>query len=468
MSERRKLIVVSNRGPISYDRVAGERVAKRGAGGLVTALAPLVSHHDVTWIASAMSDEDRAVAEGGAVDETARDGSSYRLRLVAHRPSAYELYYNVIANPALWFVQHGLWGLKHDPEHDLRSAWENGYVPVNRTFAEGVVEELEREPDAAVLFHDYHLYLAPALVRKRQPHAALAHFTHIPWVRADAWSVLPEEIVRRIHEGLLACDVTGFHTQRWRRAFLDSCRSLGLEPDERRVTAHPVSIDPTEFESLAQSEAVLDRERRLEAERSELLILRVDRTDPSKNVPRGLEAFGLLLERRPDLRGRVGMLALLDASRQDIPEYVEELRRIEEAAAAVEAGFPGALTLRIADDFPASIAAYKQFDVLLVNAVMDGLNLVAKEAPVVNERDGVVALSVNAGSFEELQHWVVPVDPFDVSAIADALELSLALGADERRSRRQAIRAHVGEHDLGAWIAAQLADLDHASSIRRQ
>ena len=147
------------------------------------------------------------------------------------------------------------------------------------------------------------------------------------------------------------------------------------------MTAHPISIDPAEFESLAQSDAVLDRERRLEAERSELLILRVDRTDPSKNVPRGLQAFGLLLERRPDLRGRVGMLALLDASRQEIPEYVEEIRRIKEAAGAVEAGFPGALTLRIADDFPASIAAYKQFDVLLVNAVMDGLNLVAKEAP---------------------------------------------------------------------------------------
>ena len=467
MSERRKLIVVSNRGPISYDRVDGGRSAKRGAGGLVTALAPLVSHHDVTWIASAISEEDRAVAGEGTVDETARDGSRYRLRLVAHDPDAYDLYYNVIANPALWFVQHGLWQLKHDPDQDFGAAWADGYVPVNRTFADAVVEELEREPESAVLFHDYHLYLAPALVRERRPHVALAHFTHIPWVDADAWSVLPDSIVRSIHEGLLACDVAGFHTHRWRRAFLDSCRSLGLEPDERRVTAHPISIDPTEFESLARTEAVLDRERRLEAERPELLILRVDRTDPSKNVPRGLEAFRLLLERRPDLRGRVGMLALLDASRQEIPEYVEELQRIEAAAAAVERDFPGALTVRVADDFPASIAAYKQFDVLLVNAVMDGLNLVAKEAPIVNSRAGVVALSVNAGAFEELQHWVIPVAPFDVSAIADALEQALALGEDERQSRQQAIRAHVGEHDLEAWIAAQLADLDAASSIRR-
>ena len=235
------------------------------------------------------------------------------------------------------------------------------------------------------------------------------------------------------------------------------------------MTAHPISIDPDEFESLARSEPVLARERELVAERPEQLILRVDRTDPSKNVPRGFEAFALLLERRPDLRGRVGMLALLDASRQEIPEYVEERRRIEAAAAAVEARFPGALTLRIADDFPASIAAYKQFDVLLVNAVMDGLNLVAKEAPIVNERAGVVALSVNAGAYEELGDWVVPLDPLDVAATAAAVEQALELrGGRASASGSEAIRAHVREHDLEEWIAAQLADLDRASSIRRR
>jgi trehalose 6-phosphate synthase len=468
MAERRKLIVVSNRGPISYGREGGERIARRGAGGLVTALAPLVSHHDVTWIASAISDEDRAVAAEGTVEETARDGSRYRLRLVAHPPTAYDLYYNVIANPVLWFVQHGLWERKLDPGRDLGPAWDDGYVTINSDFADAVVEELGRDPAAAVIFHDYHLYVAPALVRERHPEVALAHFTHIPWVGRDGWSVLPERMVRSIHEGLLACDVAGFHTQRWRHAFLDACAGLGLEPDERHVTSHPISIDPAEFEALALSEPVLAREAELEAARPQRLILRVDRTDPSKNVPRGLEAFGLLLERRPDLRGEVGMLALLDASRQTIPEYVEERERIEAAAAAVERRFPGALTLRIADDFPGSIAAYKQFDVLLVNAVMDGLNLVAKEAPVVNERAGAVALSVNAGAFEELGGWVVPVDPFDVAATADALEAALTLGDDERLARRRAIRDHVREHDLEHWIGAQLADLDRASSIRRR
>jgi trehalose 6-phosphate synthase len=468
VSSRRKLIVVSNRGPLTYARAAdGERVARRGAGGLVTALAPLVSQHDVTWIASALSDEDRAVAAAGPVEATARDGSRYRLRLVAHPPSAYDLYYNVVANPVLWFVQHDLWALKQNPDHDLGRAWEEGYVAVNQAFAGAVLEELEDKQDATVFFHDYHLYVAPAIVRAERPEATLAHFTHIPWVDAEAWSVLPAEIVTAVHAGLLANDVVGFHTERWRGAFLSSCASLGLEAGGTLVTAHPISIDPDEFTGLAGSDDVLQRERDLVASRPEQLILRVDRTDPSKNVVRGLEAFRLLLERRPDLRGRVGMLALLDPSRQAVPEYVEELHRIEAAAAALEDGFPGALQLRIDDDFPGSVAAYKQFDVLLVNAVMDGLNLVAKEAPLVNTRDGVVVLSVNAGVHEELGGWTISIDPLDVASQSRALESALALPQADRRSRLDAIREQVRSHNLTAWIDAQLADIEHASTMRQ-
>ncbi len=432
----------------------------------MTALAPLVSHHDVTWIASALSEEDRAVAAAGRVDDAAPDGSRYRLRLVAHEPDAYDLYYNVVANPALWFVQHGLWERKHDPAADLSAAWEDGYFAVNRAFADAVVEELDRQPEATVFFHDYHLYVAPGLVRELRPAARLAHFTHIPWVGAAGWGVLPAPIVRAIHEGLLANDVVGFHTERWRRAFLAVCGELGLDPSSSLVTAHPISIDPEEFSALARSEDVLARERDLLSSRPERLILRVDRTDPSKNIVRGLEAFGQLLERRPDLRGRVAMLALLDASRQEIPEYVEERERIESAAADLETRFPGALQLRIADDFPQSIAGYKQFDVLFVNAVMDGLNLVAKEAPLVNERDGVVVLSVNAGAYEELRSWVVAVDPLDVEQQANALEEALELSAGQRNAWLEAIRGHVRRHDLSEWIAAQMADLDRASTMR--
>ncbi len=467
MGDCRELIVVSNRGPLGYDLDdEGRRVVTRGAGGLVTALRSLVSHHDVTWIASAVTDEERRVAAGGAVEERSADGSLYRLRLVAHDPRAYDLFYNVVANPTLWFLQHGLWELKHAPGAGLDAAWDEGYMPVNATFANAVLDELEQRPGAPVFFHDYHLYAAPELVRQALPDALLGHFVHIPWVGPDGWAVLPRRIVRAIHEGLLATDAVGFHTDRWRDAFLASCAELGLDPGGTRVAAHPISVDVDEFEALAQSPAVLEEERRLVATRPEQLIVRVDRTDPSKNVVRGLQAFGLLLDRHPELRGRVRMLALLDPSRQTIPEYVEYRAAIERTATEIEARHPGTLDLRISDDFPQSVAAYKQFDVLLVNAVMDGLNLVAKEAPLVNTRDGVVVLSENAGAFEELRDWVVPVDPYDLDGHVAALEHALALPPDERRRRADAIRAQVRSHDLEAWAAAQLAELDRVSTMR--
>src|SRR6266511_679971 len=216
MAARRNLIVVSNRGPVTYTWSGGERVAQRGGGGLVTALRSLALQHDVTWIASAMSDEDRVVAldnDDAAFEETARDGSTYRLRLLVHDEQAYDWFYNVIANPTLWFLQHYLWDLAHAPQVDqgLNHAWEEGYVAVNAAFADAVLAELEREPDAAVCFHDYHLYLAPRLVRERRPESMLTHFIHIPWPQTDYWHVLPDSIRRAIHDGLLGNDIVGFH-----------------------------------------------------------------------------------------------------------------------------------------------------------------------------------------------------------------------------------------------------------------
>lgn len=483
----RKLIVVSNRGPVTYRRDAGgNRVARRGGGGLVTALRSLVSRHDVTWVASAITDEDRQVAAelGGRVaDETAADGSPYRLRLVAHDPQAYDWYYNVVSNPVLWFVQHYLFGLASAPSLDqgLHTAWRDGYVAVNAGFAAAVVAELEREPEACVLFHDYHLYVAPGLVRERMPDAVLSHFVHVPWPQPDYWRVLPEPIRRAVHEGILANDVVGFHTARWRRNFLRSCEDIvGAEVSFQAGTARlgdrtvraclaPISIDPAEFDALAESERVLEEERAILEGRPERLIVRVDRTDPSKNVVRGFRAFELYLEEHPEMHGRVGMLALLDPSRQDIPEYAEYLGAIQRAARRVNDRFqqPGwlPLDLQIQDNFPQAVAAYKQFDVLLVNAIFDGMNLVAKEAPLVNTRDGVLVLSENTGVHEELEPWALTVNPFDVAGQAEAIHAGLTMAAGERQARIEAIRRHVRTNDVDAWIERQLAEIDAVGRV---
>jgi trehalose 6-phosphate synthase len=482
VGERRKLIVVSNRGPVGYARGAnGERIVRRGGGGLVTALRSLISEHDVTWIASAMSDEDRVVAaEGGgeAIEEAGRDGSGFRLRLIDHEPAAFDRFYNVFSNPLLWFLQHYLWELAYTPAVDngIYGAWQEGYVGVNRAFADVVLAELEHEPDATVFFHDYHLYLAPRFVREAAPDAALIHFVHIPWPQRDYWNILPEPMRAAIHDGLLANDIVGLHTHRWRLNFL-RCASdiVGAASDfaegtatyrGRRtlVTHHAISVEAAEFEQLAESDDVLEAEAELLERRPEMLIVRVDRTDPSKNVVRGFRAFELFLDAHPELHRRVGMLALLDPSRQDIPEYSEYLGAIQREVRRVNDRFQGEgwvpIELRIEDNVVQSVAAYKQFDVLLVNAIFDGMNLVAKEAPVVNTRDGVVILSENAGAHEELGEWTLTVNPFDVYAQAEAMADALALSPDERRRRIRAIREHVREHDQAEWIGAQLADLD--------
>lgn len=454
-----RLIVVSNRGPVSYARGPdGERVARRGGGGLVTALRGLLTQHDVTWVASAASEEDRAVAaeSGGVVEQ-----DTYRLRLVAHDPDAYDRYYNRVANPLLWFIHHYLWELGERPDVD-RVAWA-GYEEVNRNFATAVLEELERAPEARVLFHDYHLYLAPALVRAARPDAVLAHFVHVPWPESDYWYVLPDSQRRAVFEGLLANDVVALHTERWRRNFIRSCEDICGGLGRTHVAAHGISIDPDEFDRVAASDSVRDAGARLFAERPAQVILRVERTDPAKNIVRGFRAVEALLDAHPEHRGRVTMLALLDPSRQDIPEYVRYLAEVERTATAVNERYPGAIDLRVRDDFTQTVAAYLDYDVLLVNAVYDGMNLIAKEAPLVNRRHGVVVLSENAGAHEELAPWTITVNPFDVQGQADALHAALTMAPGERAERARAIGEHVRDHDVARWIGDLLGDLDRVT-----
>jgi trehalose 6-phosphate synthase len=428
-----------------------------------------------------MSEEDRVVAldnDGEAFDETARDGSTFRLRLIPHDERAYDWSYNVIANPMLWFVQHHLWELAATPsiDHGVHHAWNEGYVAVNRAFASAVIDELDRNGDASVFFHDYHLYVAPRLVRDARPDARLVQFVHIPWPGTDYWSVLPARIRRAIHDGVLANDVLGFHTRRWRRNFMRAAEDIvGSSPDWARdavgyegrriaVTAAPISVDTSEFDELAQSPPVIEAGRKLGADRPEKVILRVDRTDPSKNIVRGFRAFEIYLDAHPEMHRRVGMLALLDPSRQEIPEYAEYVGAIQREARRVNDRFQQAgwtpIDLRISDNFPQAVAGYKDYDVLFVNAIFDGLNLVAKEAPLVNEHDGVLILSENAGAHEELGDWALSINPFDVAGQADAIHRALEMPAEERRDRIDAIRAWVTEHDLSAWIDAQTEALD--------
>jgi trehalose 6-phosphate synthase len=475
--QSRPLVLVSNRGPVTFQE---DGSVKRGSGGLVTALTGLASHRDAVWIASALTDGDVAKAkEEGDKPFSVRSpaGGEYQVRLVASDPEAYDRFYNIFANPMLWFIQHYLWDLSNAP--DVRrneiEAFEYGYNVVNEDLAHAVVEEIEDEDEPVVMVHDYHLYTLPALVRRARPDVFLHHFVHIPWTQSDAWRVLPGRIREEIYTGLLANDIIGFHTQSYRRNFLQCCRDLmDLEVDfgegvvhfedrEVWVRSYPLPIDQKAIQQVASSDGVRDQEEELLRRRREHLVLRVDRADLSKNVLRGFSAFDLFLEQHPEFRERVTFIAQLMPSRTDVPEYAEYLERIEALVAVVNHrhGTPDwmPINLKLRDDLEEAVASYKHYDVLLVNAMFDGMNLVAKEGPMVNERDGVSILSENTGAHEELGDYALSVNPFDLQELADSIHAALTMREDERARRLQGLKEIVTARDPGDWIDEQLDDI---------
>ncbi len=476
-AQRTPLVLVSNRGPVTF-QAKGE--VQRGSGGLVTALTGLASHRQVIWIASAMNEYDAEVSNrngGRAFPVRSPAGGEYQVRLVVSDADAYDRFYNVFANPMLWFIQHYLWDLSNAP--DIRreeiEAFEFGYNVVNEDLARAVVEEIDGDEEPVVMVHDYHLYTLPDLVRRARPDAFLHHFIHIPWTQPDAWRVLPARIREEIFAGLLANDIIGFHTRSYRHNFLQCCRDLmDLEVNfddgivrfagrEVWVRAYPLPIDHEATRQIAAGERVGRFERALLQRRRDFLILRVDRADLSKNVLRGFSAFDLFLEQHPEFTERVTFIAQLMPSRTDVPQYAEYLERIEALVAVVNHrhGTPDwmPIQLKLRDDLDEAMAAYKHYDVLLVNAMFDGMNLVAKEGPIVNEREGVSILSENTGAHEELGEYALSVNPFDIQELADSIHAALTMSIGERRRRRAGLVDIVTSRDPGDWIDDQLADI---------
>ncbi|MCB0861650.1 MAG: trehalose-6-phosphate synthase [Solirubrobacterales bacterium] len=486
-SDEHPLIIVSNRGPAQFNRDDdGQRTISRGGGGLVTALSGLVKDRHALWIASAMTPEDVAVTEeneGKPIDVNL-NGVDYKVLMVESQQAAYDRFYNVIANPILWFIQHYLWDLSNAP--DIRreeiDAWYNGYEVVNEDIANCVITQIDDRESPLVMLHDYHLYTAPAKIRAARPDVLLHHFVHIPWTQPDSWRVLPTPIREAIFNGLLANDIIGFHTHAYGTNFLACCqRLMGYEVDfeelsvihpggRTMVRAYPLSIDADRLERAVHSERVAALEKEILARRREHLILRVDRADLSKNVLRGFTAFDTFLTDHPEFREKVTFVAHLQPSRQDVPEYAEYLERIEALVAVVNHRHGTTdwmpIDLRIYDDFDEAVARYKHCDLLMVNAIFDGMNLVAKEAPVINVRDGVLMLSENTGSHEELKEFALTVNPFDIQDQAETIYRALTMPPDERRERANGLKRIIHSRTPADWIDDQLADIELAREAR--
>ena len=477
-------IVVANRPPVQSLLGPGgvERIT-RGGGGLVTAMSALAQASDATWVAVARGDSDARLAaradEGGVVQVTSEDAKKFRIAYIHPDQEAYDLYYNQISNPLLWFIQHYLWDLGREPILDSRTerAWRDGYLKVNTEFADRVVSLAENATSRPlILSQDYHLYLLPGLVRQRLPQAYIQHFVHIPWPTPQYWKVLPRHMRDGIVAGLLGSDVIGLQTSLDVRNFVLTCEeNLGLAVDHRQATvffegrsiwirAYPISIDVRAMADLVVHEEVLRQEELIASWRPEFLILRVDRTDLSKNIVRGFLAYERLLESHPELRGRVVFWALLQRSRQNVDAYRSYLGALVSAAAHVNRRFQTGtwmpIRLEVEENLHKAVAAYKSYDALLVNPIYDGMNLVAKEGVLCNGKDGVLVLSENAGSHEELGIEALTINPFDIDQTAEALHSALTMPKRDRSTRARHMRQTVRKHDITRWITAQLQDLN--------
>ena len=478
---QRKLIIVANRGPVTfqYDE-NGERTFQRSGGGLVTALTGLAQHVDATWIAAAETEADHEFQAG---DVQLEGDSSLRVRFIEPDPDAYEAYYSVIANPLLWFLQHNMWDGIRTPtiNRDTWRAWDEGYTAVNRQFAEAVAEEvLSSERPALVMLQDYHLYLAPRFLRQKlrgRKNVTLMFFVHIPWPGPEDWGMLPPDMRQAILQSLCAVDLLGFQTREDALNFVRTCESymprasvnfkrgrIWFRNHSTHVRDFPISIDVDALRSLAASEEVAYHQRDLQGViGNRKLILRIDRTEPSKNIVRGFEAFGEMLESYPELQDTVKFLALLVPSRLVVEEYQNYLDEIMAAAGRVNAAYGSSewepIRILVGEDYSRAVAAMQIYDVLLVNAIADGMNLVAKEGPIVNQRQGVIVLSERTGALQQLAAGATVISPYDIYATSEALHNALLMPEAERAERAARLRWIIEREDIQDWLCRQLEAL---------
>lgn len=467
------VVVASNRGPVSYALDDdGRLTARRGGGGLISGLSAV---GEAVWVCAALTEGDRQAARDAAGRFELAEGSSTTVRMLSIDPSTFLRAYNGVANSTLWFVHHLLFDTPSTPLFDER--WErewSAYVEYNAAFADALAEEAA--PGGRVLVQDYHLTLAPALLRQRRPDLRIGHFSHTPWAPPEYFRVLPDDVAESVLEGVLGADTAGFLTHRWARAFLDCCADvLGATIDRdastvthrgrtTRVGVHPLGVDGDE---LRQRAAQPDVQSRLAALREQadgrLTIVRVDRTELSKNIVRGLEAYRLLLRRHPKWIGRVVHVAFAYPSRHDLPVYREYTAAVQRVAREIDDEFGTAgwspLLLHVQDDLARSLAAYCLADVLLVNPLRDGMNLVAKEGPVLAAQGCALVLSREAGAAEELGADAEVVNPFDLVETADALHRALSMTHEQRRAVSDRLAEAATALPPTRWLKAQLDDL---------
>lgn len=489
-----QVIIAANRGPIQlYRHTDGSIMQRQTSGGLATAFISLATQADLSWVAVASTPLERQAFLDQPYRSIRIGPAKIRAHYVAVSDQAYKLHYNDVSNSILWFVQHYLLHPDMTPSFGRadQQSWEEGYRVVNQAVAQALVDtarmvSAEEHQRVVLMLQDYHLYLVPELLRAELPNVALSHFIHIPWPAVRYWQFLPQHILLEILTSLLANDVIGMQTGLDVRNFLTCVEELLPDADVQRipnanqitwqghrvlVKAYPVSIDPAHVRALAHSRAAQRGYRAISHHFGAQTVLRVDRMEPTKNIVRGLQAFALLLEQHPELQGRVRFVMILVPSRESVQRYRAYARRVFKLVQEVNARYGGpdgpSVVPIVGNDQARALAAMRTSDVMLVNSVLDGMHLGAKEFAVVNERDGVLVLSRTAGVAHELGEGAAfQVTPTDLQETADALYRALTLGRQERAAMSGAARCLVESRPIARWIDQQLHDVIEQASLK--
>jgi trehalose 6-phosphate synthase len=465
---RAPLLVASNRGPLTVAAVAdGDDEIRRGGGGLVSGMqTALTATPDAVWVCAALNERERSLARqapGGRISELPAVADAMRgdfdVRMLPIDAQTFRNAYNGIANSTLWFVLHQLYDLPTQPVFD--AAWRRqwaAYVRYNQSFADALAGEAAH--GANVMVQDYHLFLVPRMLRDQRPDLRIGHFTHTAWVPPDYFMTLPDDVVNAVVEGMLGADLIGFHTERWAQQFRDTVQAVngGVAPG---VRVFPLGTDADEMRKLGDRRNV-DSELRVlnEVVGDRLVIGRIDRTELSKNVYRGLLAYRELLRSYPEWHGRVVHVVYDNPSREDLPAYREYAARLERLAEEIDDEFRTEdwtpIVFDIVDDYPAALAVLRRSDVVFVNSVRDGMNLVVLEGLVLSERDPAVVVSRETGAAEVLGDDAITVNPFDVHSSAEALHRALSMPLAQRAERAQRMRAAAVRLPPTDWFQAQL------------
>ncbi|MHA5048645.1 alpha,alpha-trehalose-phosphate synthase (UDP-forming) [Streptomyces sp. SD15] len=453
-----RILVASNRGPVSYEvREDGSLHARRGGGGLVSGLSAIGPDAGALWVCSALGDGDREAVRRGI--------GEVGVRMLDIDAGVHADAYNGIANSVLWFVHHMLYQTPLEPVFDVefRRQWA-AYEAYNRAFAEALADAAV--DGAVVVVQDYHLTLVPGMLRELRPDLRIGHFSHTPWAPVDYFRMLPDDIAEQVLRGMLGADRLGFLTHRWADAFTACATELVGGLGDTRIGVHGLGADADFLRKRSHEADVAERMVTLREQigAGRKTIVRVDRTELSKNIVRGLLAYRQLLDDQPTWRERVVHVAFAYPSRQDLAVYRDYTAEVQRLATEINSryGTPDwtPVVLHVKDDFARSLAAYRLADVALVNPIRDGMNLVAKEMPVVSDEGCVLVLSREAGAYEELGEDAIGVNPYDVVGTAAALHAALTMSAEERAERTKRLAAAATALPPAQWFLEQLRELE--------